>query len=106
VKLTAGHRYFSGEFSGGRRKGMASLLNGSLPEPLERLSPREKEILPLVAQGLDNKQIGKQLFISEKTAKNYITSIRKKLELANRTQIALYALRNGLIELYPSENNE
>jgi NarL family two-component system response regulator LiaR len=85
---------------------MASLLNGSLPEPLERLSPREKEILPLVAQGFDNKQIGKQLFISEKTAKNYITSIRKKLELANRTQIALYALRNGLIELNPPENGE
>jgi DNA-binding NarL/FixJ family response regulator len=85
---------------------MAPLLkNGTcLPEPLERLSPREKEILPLVAQGLDNKQIGKQLFISEKTAKNYITSIRKKLELANRTQIALYALRNGLIELNPPEN--
>jgi DNA-binding NarL/FixJ family response regulator len=84
---------------------MAPLLNGTcLPEPMERLSPREKEILPLVAQGLDNKQIGKQLFISEKTAKNYITSIRKKLELANRTQIALYALRNGLIELNPPEN--
>lgn len=85
---------------------MAALWNGSLPEPLERLSPREKEILPLVAQGFDNKQIGKQLFISEKTAKNYITSIRKKLELANRTQIALYALRNGLIELNPPENGE
>jgi two-component system response regulator DegU len=85
---------------------MTPLVNGPLPELLERLSPREREILPLVAQGLDNKQIGKQLFISEKTAKNYITSIRKKLELANRTQIALYALRNGLIELTPSEQKE
>jgi DNA-binding NarL/FixJ family response regulator len=85
---------------------MALSVNGPLPELLERLSPREREILPLVAQGLDNKQIGKQLFISEKTAKNYITSIRKKLELANRTQIALYALRNGLIELNPSGPKE
>jgi DNA-binding NarL/FixJ family response regulator len=79
---------------------MAPLMNGnSLPDPVERLSPREKEILPLVAQGLDNRQIGKMLFISEKTAKNYITSIRKKLGLANRTQIALYAIREGLIDV-------
>lgn len=85
---------------------MTPLMNGKCqPEPLERLSPREKEILPLVAQGLDNRQIGKILFISEKTAKNYITSIRKKLELSNRTQIALYAIREGLIEVKPKEQN-
>ena len=85
---------------------MSPLMNGNCqPELLERLSPREREFLPLVAQGLDNRQIGKQLFISEKTAKNYITSIRKKLGLANRTQIALFALREGLIDLYPKENN-
>ena len=83
---------------------MTPLMNGKCqPEPLDRLSPREKEILPLVAQGLDNRQIGKILFISEKTAKNYITSIRKKLELSNRTQIALYAIREGLIEVKPKE---
>ncbi|HEX2952857.1 MAG TPA: response regulator transcription factor [Bacillota bacterium] len=69
------------------------------PEPFERLSPREKEILPLVAKGMDNREIGKALFISEKTAKNYVTSIRKKLGLKNRTQIALYALKEGLVEL-------
>ncbi len=84
---------------------MAPLMNGkSQPDPVERLSPREKEILPLVAQGLDNRQIGKMLFISEKTAKNYITSIRKKLGLANRTQIALYAIREGLIDINQSTN--
>lgn len=83
---------------------MAPLMNGKCqPDPVERLSPREKEILPLVAQGLDNRQIGKMLFISEKTAKNYITSIRKKLGLANRTQIALYAIREGLIEIPTKE---
>lgn len=83
---------------------MTPLINGQCqPDSLERLSPREKEILPLVAQGLDNRQIGKNLFISDKTAKNYITSIRKKLGLANRTQIALYAIREGLIEVKPKE---
>lgn len=65
----------------------------------EKMSPREREILPFVAMGMDNREIGKKLFISEKTVKNYITAIRKKLGLSNRTQIALYALKNGLIEL-------
>jgi DNA-binding NarL/FixJ family response regulator len=89
-----------------RRKGMTPLMNGKCqPDPLRALSPREKEILPLVAQGLDNRQIGKILFISEKTAKNYITSIRKKLGLANRTQIALFAIREGLIEVNPKESS-
>jgi DNA-binding NarL/FixJ family response regulator len=83
---------------------MSPLMNGNCqPDPIERLSPREKEILPLVAQGFDNRQIGKTLFISEKTAKNYITSIRKKLGLANRTQIALFAIREGLIEVKPKD---
>jgi len=66
------------------------------------LSPREKEILPLVARGMDNREIGKTLFISEKTAKNYVTSIRKKLGLKNRTQIALFALKEGVVELEDS----
>jgi len=46
---------------------------------------------------LDNREIGKKLFISEKTAKNYVTSIRKKLGLNNRTQIALFAIKQGII---------
>lgn len=78
---------------------MAQLPNLHRPGPLERLSPREREILPLVAAGKDNREIGQLLFISEKTAKNYVTSIRKKLELKNRTQIALFALKEGIIKL-------
>ena len=81
-------------FYGGmeRRKGRwLQLPSTHRPNLLEQLSPREQEILPLVAQGKDNREIGKILFISEKTAKNYVTSIRKKLGLKNRTQIALFA---------------
>lgn len=69
------------------------------PDPLDSLSPREREILQYVASGLGNADIGKTLFISEKTVKNYVTSIRKKLGLANRAQIALYALQRGVVEL-------
>lgn len=63
------------------------------------LSPREEEVFLLVAKGLTNVQIGQQLFIGEKTVKNYVTKIRKKLGLAHRTQIALYALKEGLLDL-------
>ena len=65
---------------------------------IDRLNPREREILPLVSRGLSNKEIGKRLFISDKTVKNYVTSIRKKLQLDNRTQIALYAIRTGILD--------
>ncbi|MFY9147824.1 MAG: response regulator transcription factor [Bacillota bacterium] len=65
---------------------------------IDRLNPREKEILPLVSIGLSNKEIGKRLFISDKTVKNYVTSIRKKLQLDNRTQIALFSIRNGIVD--------
>jgi len=78
---------------------MAQLPSTHRPNLLDQLSPREREILPLVAQGKDNREIGRILFISEKTAKNYVTSIRKKLGLKNRTQITLFALKEGIINL-------
>ena len=65
---------------------------------MEGLNPREREILPLVAKGLNNREIGSLLFISDKTVKNYVTSIKRKLELDNRTQIALYAIRHGIAD--------
>lgn len=69
------------------------------PDPLATLSPREHEIFLLVAQGLTNQEIGSRLFISEKTVKNYVTKVRKKLGVSNRTQVALYALRRGIVKL-------
>ncbi|MGE5507437.1 MAG: response regulator transcription factor [Chitinophagales bacterium] len=69
------------------------------PEPLATLSPREYEVFLLVAEGMTNSEIGRRLFISEKTVKNYVTKVRKKLGASNRTQVALYALRRGVVEL-------
>lgn len=69
------------------------------PEPLATLSPREHEVFLLVAEGMTNQEIGKKLFISEKTVKNYVTKVRKKLGASNRTQVALYALRRGIVSL-------
>ncbi len=76
-----------------------SRLTPANANPLLDLSPREKEVLSLVALGLGNEEIGKLLFISPKTVKNYVTRIKHKLNLENRTQVALYALRKGLVKL-------
>ncbi len=64
----------------------------------EGLTDREMEVLKLVAQGLNNRDIAKQLFISENTVKNHIRNILEKLHLENRVQAAAYAHRKGLVE--------
>ena len=58
------------------------------------LSAREREVLALVAEGLQNKDIAKKLFLSEKTVKNHVSNILKKLNVSDRTQAALYAVKN------------
>jgi DNA-binding CsgD family transcriptional regulator len=67
--------------------------NGGLPAGL---SPREAQILELVARGLSNREIGEELSISEHTAANHIRSILRKTNCANRTEAASYAHRHGL----------
>lgn len=76
-------------------------LNNSsdLPPTEDPLTPRESVILKLVAQGLSNQEIAERLVISERTVGNHIGSILSKLHLANRTQAALYALREGIADL-------
>ena len=62
------------------------------------LSPREGEVLQLVAQGATNKQIADSLFISENTVKTHLRNIMDKLHLANRSQAAAYAVERGLVK--------
>jgi NarL family two-component system response regulator LiaR len=66
------------------------------PEPL---SERELEVLRLLAQGKSNREIADQLFIAELTVRTHVSNILGKLHLANRTQAALYALKEGLASL-------
>ena len=61
------------------------------------LSPREKEVLQLVAKGATNREIADSLFISENTVKTHLQNIMEKLHLANRSQAAAYAIQKGLI---------
>lgn len=65
----------------------------------ESLTEREVEVLKLVASGLSNQDIGEKLFISERTVRTHVSHILDKLQLVNRTQAALYALREGLADL-------
>jgi two-component system response regulator DevR len=69
------------------------LRDGGASEPAElrALTPQERRILELVAEGLTNRQIGEKLFLAEKTVKNYVTSILTKLGLERRTQAAVLA---------------
>ena len=64
-----------------------------------RLTERELEVLRLVAQGLNNREIAKQLFISENTVKNHVRNILEKLQLHSRMEAVMYAVREKLLEI-------
>lgn len=66
-------------------------------DPLGELTPREREVLCLIAQGLSNKEIGAALTLTEVTIKGYVSSMLGKLHVADRTQAALLAVRYGLV---------
>ncbi len=65
-------------------------------QPGDDLTPREMEVLRLIASGMSNKEIGRQLVMTERTVKGHVSNILGKLNLQDRTQAALYAVRNGL----------
>jgi DNA-binding NarL/FixJ family response regulator len=65
----------------------------------DNLTPREIEILTLLASGLANKQIAHRITISDKTVRNHISNIYEKVKVVDRSQAVLYAVRKGLVEL-------
>ena len=67
--------------------------------PAPRLTEREMEVLKLVAQGMNNRDIAKELFISENTVKNHIRNILEKLHLHSRMEAVVYAVREKLLEI-------
>lgn len=68
-------------------------------EKIDSLTKRELEVLKLLAVGMYNKEVAQNLAISERTVKNHVSNIFKKLEVTDRTQAAVFAIRNSLIKL-------
>jgi DNA-binding NarL/FixJ family response regulator len=65
-------------------------------QPVGQLTPREAEVLRLMAAGLENSEIARSLVISERTARNHVANILEKLQMRNRIQAAVYAVKHGL----------
>lgn len=68
-------------------------------EKIDSLTKRELEVLKLLAVGMYNKEVAQNLTISERTVKNHVSNIFKKLEVTDRTQAAVFAIRNDLIKV-------
>ncbi len=83
------------------RKLMEQVAHQSVPlreSHVENLTERELDVIKLVAHGHNNQEIAKELVISEKTVKTHISNILSKLQLEDRTQLAIYAIKKGLVE--------
>lgn len=75
----------------------------SEPPPIP-LTPRELEVLRLLAQGLDNAAIAERLVVTKQTVQNHVSNIYGKLGVTTRTEAALYAIRHGLVRVSPAED--
>ena len=78
----------------------AKILNRNINDTkMKELTKREIEVLKLIAEGLFNKEIGDKLKISERTVKNHVSNIFRKIGVADRTQAAVFAIKSNLVEL-------
>lgn len=76
-----------------------ALAGAGAEEPIDRLTPRERQVLQLIGRGLPNKQIARELDLSERTVKTHVGHVLAKLGVADRTQAAVVAVRAGLVDL-------
>ncbi|HEY8362040.1 MAG TPA: response regulator transcription factor [Tissierellaceae bacterium] len=74
-------------------------VDNKIIEKINSLTNREYEVLVLIAEGLNNKDIAERLYISEKTVKNHVSNIFKKLDLNDRVQAAIFAYKNNIKKL-------
>jgi NarL family two-component system response regulator LiaR len=81
------------------RKLMQEFSNPQPATPKHDLTERELEVLALISQGKSNKEISEDLVLSEKTVKTHVSNILQKLHLSDRTQAAVYALRQRIVEI-------
>ena len=82
------------EYRGGENESMQAYM---------QLTNREQEVLELIAKGMSNAQIAEQLVISEKTVKSHVSNILSKLHFADRTQVAVFAWKEGIVKKEESD---
>ena len=85
-----------GEISRQHTKHLENIKIAERPKE-ERLSYREIEVLEMVCKGFSNQEVAKHLFLSEKTVKNHLTNVFRKIGVADRTQAVLYAIKNKIV---------
>ena len=73
---------------------LTCFINDKAKNKVSNLSEREREVLELIAKGYSNREIAKELFLSEKTVKNHVSNIFKKINVTDRTKAAIYAMEN------------
>jgi DNA-binding NarL/FixJ family response regulator len=93
-QVASGGTFIAEQTLRGVLSGMGAI--GAVSPAAESLTKREREILALVAEGLSNRQIAERLVLSPETVKSHVAAILDKLNLSDRTQAAVFAVRNGL----------
>ncbi|MEC9488232.1 MAG: response regulator transcription factor [Halanaerobium sp.] len=97
-QVAGGGLFFPQDIRGDLLNYKTSAYNGGL-ESNDQLTRREEEVLELLAKGASNKEIADELFISEKTVKNHVSSILRKFSVNDRTQAVIFALKKGMVRL-------
>jgi DNA-binding NarL/FixJ family response regulator len=96
VRTVAGGRTFLSDDA--QRTLMDEWLENGSPEPDDRLTPRELEVVKLIAETFTNRQIAATLKLSEKTVESHRANVLSKLEMRDRVELVRYAIRRGLVE--------
>jgi DNA-binding NarL/FixJ family response regulator len=101
IAVSMGEQVLSGPVATSMASGRgAAAANGARSSDAhDHLTERELEILRLIAGGVSNKQIARQLVISDKTVRNHLSNIYGKLNIGDRSQAVLYAMRKGMVEV-------
>jgi len=97
--VSAGGSWFDGRVTGDLPASLHYVA--SEKELLGELTPREKEVVYWLSQGFNNQQIAREMVLSEKTVKNHVSHVLRKLELKDRTQVAILAWKTGMARLSP-----
>jgi DNA-binding NarL/FixJ family response regulator len=92
-KVAAGHSLIDGDLAA---RVMERIRTRKQDDPAERLTPQELRILDYIAEGMTNRQIAENMYLSEKTVKNYVSNLLAKLGMSRRTEAAVYAVKKGV----------